>query len=128
MDKKTAEKISAEMQAAARTIAAKYGLAFSPGRGLYSATDFNFKGSFKDVVQVSGDRPAQTATLIVHARMAGIDAHKQVLSSRDGQYYTLVDYQTRARKFPWVGQNTKGERLRFPDVTVRSQCALTQSA
>ena len=124
MDQKIADKISADMQAAARTIAAKYGLAFAPQRGTYSSTDYNFKASFKDVVQpASGEGPAQTAALLGMCRMYGVDPSKQVIG-RGGISYTLVDFQARAHKYPWVGQDALGNKLRFTDEIVQRQCKL----
>lgn len=128
MDKKTAEKISAEMQAAAKIIAAKHGLSFSVNRGTYSGTDYCFKGTFNEVVASAAvGGVVQTAKLLSRARTFGIDPSKQVIG-RGGISYTLVDYQDRAHKYPWVGQDGLGNRLRFTDDTVQRQCAAATQA
>lgn len=125
MDKATAQKISAEMQVAAAAIAAKHGLAFSVNRGTFSNTDYTFKGTFNEVVKSESGDATQTAKLLSRAKLFGIDPSKPVTSR--GISYTLVDYQDRAHKYPWVAQDALGNRIRFPDATVQKFCS-TQPA
>jgi hypothetical protein len=130
MNHTLAKKIGEEIQAAAQIIAARHGLIIVPSRSIFSSTDFTAKTVFKEVVKTQTtdgeDGVTQTTDLLQYARMHGIDPQKTFVSH--GIKYTLVDYQRRSRKYPWVAADALGNRMRFTDVTVERHCRITQPA
>ena len=122
MDKKVADKIFNEIEAAAHAIAKKYGVALTP-RGSWGADGMTSTLRFKDLV-VSESGLTQTKALLTAAAYPWnrVDVNKPFTSR--GVEYHLVDYRPKASKFPWVGQDALGNRLCFPDATVKKFCSL----
>lgn len=127
MEKSKAMKVFDEVEAAAKIIAAKYGLELSP-TGRYGADGMTSTLRFKETV-VSEAGVTQTKALLTAAGYLWnrIDVNKPFMSR--GVQYRLVDYRPKAHKFPWVGVDELGNRLCFPDETVKKYCSMeTQPA
>lgn len=109
MEKSAAVIIDNEIRVAIREIATKHGL-MPRIKGTYNETGAKFSVELKETASVSASAPAITAVALSMCRTRGFNPTKPNASG-----YTLVDYNTRARRTPWIAVTPDGKRYRLSD-------------
>lgn len=95
MDRQTAKHLRKELE----TIFASHGInGFNVEIGNASYNDFDV--TFKVVIRHTDAKPKAERELEIYAKSYGLDINK--IGTLNGDKYSLIGYNTRARKQPWI--------------------------
>lgn len=116
MDKKTADAFLEELRKVTNDLASKYNVQ-AKVRGSYGANDARFSVTINDLV-VSESGSVVTARAI----QWGVICQKDITTpfTYQGEKFKVVDYNSKARRFPWLCEGETGRRIRFTDDTIPS--------
>jgi hypothetical protein len=115
LSRATVKAISADAEQALQSVAKKYGLTVERGNGNFSSTSFMAKFEFS----LAGENRDATA-FKTRAMMYGLKESDLGRSFKsNGETFTISGLATKAKKFPILATNSKGQTYKFSASNVK---------
>lgn len=117
-DKASATAFQKEAAAALKALAAKHGVELTKNSGRYTGEQFTINVEFKTQTMVRRSLRLRSAALIKGCKLNGITL-TQKFRDHNGTIHTLVDYNGRAYKTPFITTASNGKSYRWAAESIR---------
>lgn len=121
-DKASVTAFQKEVDVAMKALAAKHGVDLVKNSGRFSPDKFGLSIEFK-ARTVTASGAVVSASLATGCRIYGIDSTK-AFKDHTGRTHKLVDYNSRAKKTPFITKCTDGRQYRWTAEAVKRLQAL----